>query len=77
MLPDKQTVWVETRGHQVPRQVVQTASTPRSYVVQPPSGQLRRNLAYIYKFELILNFQWILLLQKVNFLNLQLFSQGQ
>ena len=47
MLPDKQTVWVETRGHQVPGQVVQTASTPRSYVLQTPSGELRRNRAHL------------------------------
>ena len=35
------------RGHQVPGQVVQTASTPRSYVVQTPSGELRRNRAHL------------------------------
>ena len=40
MLSDKQTVWVETRRHQVIGQVVQIASTPRSYVVQTPSGEL-------------------------------------
>ena len=47
MLPDKQTVWVETRGDQIPGQIQQPASTPRSYVIETPSGELRRNRAHL------------------------------
>ena len=47
MLPEKQTVWVDTRGHQVPGQILQTAGTPHSYVVETPSGELRRNQAHL------------------------------
>ena len=41
--PDDLSVWVDTRGRQVPGQIVQPANTPRSYLVDTPSGQIRRN----------------------------------
>jgi len=46
MLPillDKQTVWVKTRGDEIPGQIQQPAGMPHSYVIQTPSGKLRRN----------------------------------
>ena len=43
-LPDDTPVWVNTQGRQVPGRVVTTANTPRSYVVEIPSGgRIRRN----------------------------------
>jgi transposase InsO family protein len=42
-LPDDAPVWVNTQGQQVPGRIITTASTPRSYVVNVPSGQVRRN----------------------------------
>ena len=47
MLPENQAVWVDTRGHQVPGQILQTAGTPRSYLVETPHGELRRNRAHL------------------------------
>ena len=40
-LPDDTPVWVNTQGRQVPGRVITTAGTPRSYVVEVPSGQVR------------------------------------
>ena len=34
---------MDTRGKQVLGQIVQPANTPRSYLVDTPSGQVRRN----------------------------------
>ena len=34
---------MNTGGRQVPGQIVQPANTPRSYLVNTPSGQVRRN----------------------------------
>ena len=43
LLPDHE-VWVKTGVNPKPAKVVTSANTPRSYVVQTPSGQqLRRN----------------------------------
>jgi len=42
-LPANQPVWVNGRGQQIPGQILQSASTPRSYLVKTKSGQLRRN----------------------------------
>ena len=47
MLPDKQTGWVETRGHQILGCIQQPANTPCSYVVETPSSELRRNRAHL------------------------------
>ncbi|XP_065902260.1 uncharacterized protein [Dysidea avara] len=46
-LPEGQTVWVETRGQQTPGRVVQAANTPRSYTVETPMGQVRRNRTHL------------------------------
>ena len=40
---DVLSVWVNTGGRQVPGQIVQPANTPRSFLVNMPSGQVRRN----------------------------------
>jgi len=42
-LPDNTPVWVQTDNGHVPGTVVQPASTPRSYIVSTPTGQMRRN----------------------------------
>ena len=47
LLLQSQTVWVDTRGHQVPGQVSQEANTPRSYFIETRSGELRRNQAHL------------------------------
>jgi len=47
MLPDKQTVWVETRGHQIPGCIQQPANAPCLYLVETPSGELRRNQTHL------------------------------
>jgi len=44
-LPDNIPVWVQTENSNVPGTVVQQASTPRSYILSTPNGQLRRNRA--------------------------------
>ena len=36
-------MWVDTRGRQVPGQIVQPANTPTSYMVDVPSGQIHGN----------------------------------
>ena len=46
-LPERQTVWVETRGQQTPGRVVQAANTPRYYTVETPTGQVRRNSTHL------------------------------
>ena len=47
-LPEDQPVWVETRGVLTPGRVLHAANTPRSYVVETPSGgQLRRNRSHL------------------------------
>ena len=46
-LPEGQTVWVETWGQQTPGRVVQAANTPRSYTVETPMGQVRRNRTHL------------------------------
>ena len=42
-IPDNTDVWITTNGNPVAGRTVQMADTPRSYVVQTPSGQTRRN----------------------------------
>ena len=42
-----ETVWVHTQERTDPGQVIQPAHTPRSYIVQTPSGTLRRNQAHL------------------------------
>ena len=40
-------MWVKTQGRQVPGEVVQPAGTPRSYLVETPTGEVRRNQSHI------------------------------
>ena len=40
-------MWVDTQGVQVPGRIIRTADTPRSYMVEVPSGELRKNRAHI------------------------------
>ena len=47
ILPEDQPVWVNTEGRQVPGTVVRQADTPRSYLLETPSGQVRRNRSHI------------------------------
>ena len=46
-LPEDQKVWVDTRGDLTPARVLHAADTPRSYVVETSSGQLRRNRSHL------------------------------
>jgi len=43
MLPDNTPIWVDIPERQVPGPVSQRANTPRSYLVDTPSGQVCRN----------------------------------
>ena len=47
VLPDDSEVWVNTQRSQVSGQVVSTAATPRSYIIDVPTGRVRRNRAHI------------------------------
>lgn len=46
-IPADSDVWVNTDGQRTPGQVVARADTPRSYLVETPQGQLRRNRAHL------------------------------
>ena len=46
-LPYDELVWVRTEDRQVPGRVVQQANTPRSYMVESPSGIVRRNQSHL------------------------------
>ena len=41
--PNDLPVWVSTGDRQIPGRIAQPANTPRSYVVDTQSGQVRRN----------------------------------
>ena len=43
LLEDNTPVWVNTQDRQVPGTVARAANTPRSYFVNTPAGQVRRN----------------------------------
>ena len=43
-LPDETEVWVTTGNQPIPGQIV---TTPRSYVVSTPSGEIRRNRSHL------------------------------
>ena len=43
MIPDDTPVWVDSDNRPVSGRVVTSAETPRSYLVEIPSGQLQRN----------------------------------
>jgi len=40
-LPYDSEVWVTSSNHPIPGRVVTSADTPRSYLVETPSGQIR------------------------------------
>ena len=42
-LPDDTDVWVTTEGHHTSGRTVSTAAAPRSYIVETPTGEIRRN----------------------------------
>ena len=42
-LPNDLPVWVQTGDNQIPGRIIQPANTPRSYIVDVPSGQFWRN----------------------------------
>ena len=42
-IPDNTEVWVTTNRHNAPGRILTTANTPRSYIVETPSGEIRRN----------------------------------
>ena len=46
-LPNDSDVWVNTQGNQVSGQIVSPASTPQSYIIDVPTGHVRRNRAHI------------------------------
>ena len=46
-LPDDELVWMRTDDREVPGKVVQPANTPRSYMVETPSGIVRRNQSHL------------------------------
>jgi len=46
-IPNDTQVWVNTQGNQVSGRVVSTSDTPRSYVVDTPTGRVKRNRAHI------------------------------
>ena len=42
-IPDDSEVWVSSEGEPIPGTVVSTAPTPRSYIIDTPNGEVRRN----------------------------------
>ena len=46
-LPDNTSVWVSTPQGQIPGDIVSAAPEPRSYHVEVPSGQVRRNRLHL------------------------------
>ena len=46
-IPDYTDVWVTTNDNNIPGRTVRMADTPRSYIVQTPTGELRRNWGQI------------------------------
>ena len=49
-LPENQAVWIEHRGQSgqpIPGQISHVAATPLSYIVETPSGDLRRNHSHV------------------------------
>ena len=46
-IPNNSAVWINTGGNSIPGQTVTQSTTPRSYLVQTPSGTLRRNRSQI------------------------------
>ena len=46
-LPIDSNVWVNTQRNQVSSHVVSSAATPQSYIIDVPTGRVRRNTANI------------------------------
>ena len=46
-LPEDTSVWVTTNGHPTQGTVVNTSTEPRSYIVETPSGNIRRNRSHL------------------------------
>ena len=46
-LPNDTDVWVNIQGRDVPGRVNSSYSTPRSYIIETPTGQVRRNRSHI------------------------------
>jgi len=46
-IPDDSDVWITSGNQPVTGRVVSPASTPRSYVVETPTGQVRRNRQHL------------------------------
>ena len=46
-IPEDSAVWVNTEGGPVPGTVTSPASTPRSYIVNTGSGEIRRNRSHL------------------------------
>ena len=50
LLPNNTPVWVNSQGHQSPAgRIIGPATTPRSYVIEVHSGQVRRNRTNLNK----------------------------
>ena len=47
ILPDDTAVWVQNGNSQEPGNIVRPASTPRSYIVSMPRGEVRRNRIHL------------------------------
>ena len=48
-LPDNSSVWITASNSQIPGTVVSNAGTPRSYLVDTPSGPVRRNRQHLHR----------------------------
>ena len=46
-LPDDTEVWVASNGERIPGRVTSSATTPRSYLINTPSGTVRRNRQHL------------------------------
>ena len=46
-IPDHTDVWVTTGEHNTQGRIVNMANTPRSYIVQTPNGEIRKNRSHL------------------------------
>ena len=46
-IPDNIDVWITTDNHNIPGKTLCLADTPRSYVIQTSTGELRRNRSQV------------------------------
>ena len=46
-IPSDTTVWITSEGEKAPATVVSSANSPRSYLVETPSGMVRRNRIHL------------------------------